>query len=57
MNPQPHIGACSWKFDAWRGLVYSDSLQDMLGEYGMLVTCFLLSLSSRKAQKEMTNAQ
>jgi len=23
MNPQLHIGACSWKFEAWRGLVYS----------------------------------
>jgi len=23
LNPLFHIGTCSWKFDAWRGLVYS----------------------------------
>lgn len=28
-----HIGTCSWKFDAWRGLVYSDTVQNYLQEY------------------------
>ncbi len=39
MNPQLHIGTCSWKFEAWRGLVYSDSPQDMLSEYAQRYGC------------------
>lgn len=39
MNPQLHIGTCSWKFEAWRGIVYSDSPRDMLSEYAQRYGC------------------
>ena len=39
VNPQLHIGTCSWKFDAWKGVVYSDSPQDMLAEYAQKLDC------------------
>lgn len=39
MNPQLHIGTCSWKFDAWKGVVYSDSPLDMLAEYAQKLDC------------------
>ena len=39
MNPQLHIGTCSWKFDAWRGLVYSGAPADMLAEYAQKYGC------------------
>lgn len=39
MNPQLQIGTCSWKFEAWRGLVYSDSPQGMLAEYAQRYGC------------------
>jgi uncharacterized protein YecE (DUF72 family) len=30
----PHIGTCSWKYDSWRGIVYSDSKEkNYLREY------------------------
>jgi uncharacterized protein YecE (DUF72 family) len=39
VNPQLHIGACSWKFDAWRGLVYSGEPSDYLTEYAQHFDC------------------
>lgn len=33
-KPFPHIGACSWKYDSWQGLVYSDAKdKNYLREY------------------------
>ncbi len=30
----PHIGTCSWKYDSWRGIIYSDSKErNYLQEY------------------------
>ena len=39
MNPHLHIGTCSWKFDAWKGLVYSGAPADMLSEYAQKFGC------------------
>jgi uncharacterized protein YecE (DUF72 family) len=40
MNSLFHIGACSWKFDAWRGLVYSDAAgANYLAEYARKYDC------------------
>jgi len=39
MTPQLQIGTCSWKFEAWRGIVYSDSPRDMLAEYSQRYGC------------------
>ena len=39
MNPQLHIGTCSWKFDAWRGLVYSGDPSGYLAEYAQMYDC------------------
>ncbi|EKD39729.1 MAG: hypothetical protein ACD_75C00309G0009 [uncultured bacterium] len=33
-KPSPHIGTCSWKYDSWRGLIYSDAKEiNYLREY------------------------
>ena len=34
-----HIGTCSWKFDAWRGLVYSGPPAGYLAEYAQRYGC------------------
>jgi uncharacterized protein YecE (DUF72 family) len=35
-----HIGTCSWKYDSWRGLVYSDAPQlNYLQEYATQYDC------------------
>ena len=39
MNPQLHIGTCSWKFDAWRGLVYSGDPSGYISEYAQMYDC------------------
>ena len=39
MIPQLHIGTCSWKFDAWRGLVYSGDPAGYLSEYAQHFDC------------------
>lgn len=40
MNTLFHIGTCSWKFDAWRGLVYSDAVgANYLAEYARKFDC------------------
>ena len=39
MIPQLHIGACSWKFDAWRGIVYSGDPSLYLAEYAQMYGC------------------
>ena len=40
MNTLFHIGTCSWKFDAWRGLVYSDPAgANYLAEYARKYDC------------------
>lgn len=33
MSDGVHIGTCSWKYESWRGLVYSDTPQNRLQEY------------------------
>ena len=33
MTPTLHLGTCSWKYDSWRGLVYSDQPANYLQEY------------------------
>jgi uncharacterized protein YecE (DUF72 family) len=40
MNPQFRIGTCSWKYDSWRGLVYSDAARPpYLREYAQKYDC------------------
>ena len=39
MTPKLHIGTCSWKFDAWRGLVYSGDPAGYLSEYAQHFDC------------------
>ena len=39
MNGMLHIGTCSWKFPSWRGIVYSDSPENYLGEYAQKFAC------------------
>ncbi len=34
-----HIGTCSWKYESWRGLVYSDRPQNYLQEYAQRYNC------------------
>ena len=35
-----HIGTCSWKYDSWRGLVYSDAAKaNYLSEYALKYDC------------------
>lgn len=35
-----HIGTCSWKYEAWRGLVYTDAARpDYLAEYAQHYDC------------------
>ena len=33
------IGTCSWKYDAWRGLVYSQNPENYLQEYAKRYDC------------------
>jgi uncharacterized protein YecE (DUF72 family) len=37
--PELRIGTCSWKYDSWRGLVYSDQPANYLQEYARLYDC------------------
>ena len=39
MPPNFHIGTCSWKFDAWRGLIYSGARSGYLAEYAERYDC------------------
>jgi len=40
MSGDLHLGACSWKYDSWRGLVYSDAPHpDYLAEYSQKYDC------------------
>lgn len=40
MDSTLHLGTCSWKFDAWRGLVYSDAPRlNHLAEYARQYDC------------------
>ena len=40
VNSQLHIGTCSWKFDAWRGIVYSGPPgANLLAEYSQKLDC------------------
>ena len=39
VTPQLHIGTCSWKFDAWKGLVYSGPASGYLAEYALMFGC------------------
>lgn len=40
MDGNLHIGTCSWKYDSWRGLVYSDAPHpDYLAEYAQKYEC------------------
>ena len=40
MNPQFHIGTCSWKYDSWRGIVYSgEQGANLLSEYARKYGC------------------
>ncbi len=34
-----HLGTCSWKYDSWRGLVYSDQPANYLQEYARRYNC------------------
>ena len=35
-----HIGTCSWKYDSWHGLVYSDAASaNYLQEYAQKYDC------------------
>lgn len=39
-QPPPRFGTCSWKYDSWRGLVYSDAPKlDYLSEYAQHFDC------------------
>ncbi len=37
--PELRIGTCSWKYDSWRGLVYSDQPANYLQEYAHRYDC------------------
>ncbi len=40
MNSDLHLGTCSWKYDSWRGLVYSDTPHlNYLAEYSQKFDC------------------
>ena len=40
MNEDIRIGTCSWKYESWRGLVYSDAPGiNYLAEYSKKYTC------------------
>jgi len=40
MSNDLHLGTCSWKFESWRGLVYSDTPHpDYLAEYSQKYDC------------------
>lgn len=40
MGGDLHLGTCSWKYDSWRGLVYSDAPHpDYLAEYSRKYDC------------------
>jgi uncharacterized protein YecE (DUF72 family) len=39
MDTSLRIGTCSWKYDAWRGLVYSDKPANYLQEYAQRYDC------------------
>ena len=40
MSNDLHLGTCSWKFESWRGLVYSDAPHpDYLAEYSQKYDC------------------
>jgi uncharacterized protein YecE (DUF72 family) len=39
MTAALHLGTCSWKYDSWRGLVYSDQPVNYLQEYARRYNC------------------
>lgn len=39
VSDELRIGTCSWKYDAWRGLVYSQNPQNYLQEYAQRYDC------------------
>ena len=40
MSNDLHLGTCSWKYESWRGLVYSDAPHpDYLAEYSRKFDC------------------
>ena len=40
LHPAPRFGTCSWKYDSWRGIVYSDATKlDYLAEYAQHYDC------------------
>lgn len=39
MTQDIHLGTCSWKYESWRGLVYSDKPENYLHEYSRRYAC------------------
>ena len=40
MDRSLHIGTCSWKYESWRGLVYSGAAHpNLLAEYAQRYDC------------------